>query len=59
MDMQSGLYRRSLVELVRSGEIPESVVDEAVRRVLRVKFALDLVRRSVRAGGGICCAGDA
>ena len=42
MDMQSGLYRRSLVELVRSGAIPESVVDEAVRRVLRVKFALYL-----------------
>ncbi len=42
MDMESGLYRRSLVELVRSGSVPESVVDEAVRRVLRVKFALDL-----------------
>ncbi len=42
MDMQSGLYRRSLVTLVRSGEVPEPVVDEAVRRVLRVKFALGL-----------------
>jgi len=45
MDMESGLYRRSLVELVRSGELPESVVDEAVRRVLRVKFALNLFDR--------------
>ena len=27
---------------VRSGKIPESVVDEAVRRILRVKFALGL-----------------
>ncbi len=42
MDMESGLYRRSLLELVRSGRVPESVVDEAVRRVLRVKFALGL-----------------
>jgi beta-glucosidase len=42
MDMQSGVYRRSLVELVRSGKLPESVIDEAVRRVLRVKFALGL-----------------
>jgi beta-glucosidase len=42
MDMESGLYRQSLAKLVRSGEIPESVIDEAVRRVLRVKFALDL-----------------
>ena len=42
MDMESGLYRRSLAEVVRSGELPESVVDDAVRRVLRVKFALGL-----------------
>ena len=27
---------------MRSGKIPESVVDEAVRRILRVKFALGL-----------------
>ena len=42
MDMESGLYQRSLVALVRAGELPESVIDDAVRRVLRVKFALDL-----------------
>ncbi len=42
MDMQSGLYGRFLIGLVRSGKIPEPVVDEAVRRVLRVKFALNL-----------------
>ncbi len=42
MDMESGVYRRSLADLVRSGALSESVVDEAVRRVLRVKFALDL-----------------
>jgi beta-glucosidase len=42
MDMESSLYRRSLVALVRSGEVPEAVVDEAARRVLRVKFSLGL-----------------
>jgi beta-glucosidase len=42
MDMQSGLYGSSLGELVRSGAVPQPVLDEAVRRVLRVKFALGL-----------------
>ena len=42
MDMQSGVYRRSLAALVRSGAVPSAVLDEAVRRVLRVKFALGL-----------------
>ena len=45
VDMQSGLYRRSLEGLVRSGAVPPAVVDEAVRRVLRVKFALGLFDR--------------
>ncbi len=42
MDMESGVYRRSLADLVRSGTLSGAVVDEAVRRILRVKFALDL-----------------
>src|SRR5712692_7245722 len=42
MDMASSLYHDHLVQLVRSGEVPEARVDEAVRRVLRVKFALGL-----------------
>jgi len=42
MDMQSGLYARFLAGLVRSGKIPEPVLNEAVRRVLRIKFALNL-----------------
>lgn len=42
MDMEGGLYGTHLVSLVRSGELKESVVDEAVRRILRVKFALGL-----------------
>jgi beta-glucosidase len=42
MDMEGDLYRTTLAAQVRSGVIPESVVDEAARRVLRVKFALGL-----------------
>src|SRR5207253_10666030 len=42
MDMVSSLYHESLVQLVRSGQVPEAAVNESVRRVLRVKFALGL-----------------
>jgi len=42
MDMVSSLYHDHMGQLVRSGEVPEAAVDEAVRRILRVKFALGL-----------------
>jgi beta-glucosidase len=42
MDMVSSLYHDHLAKLVRSGKVPQADVDEAVRRVLRVKFALGL-----------------
>ena len=42
MDMEGNLFGTTLAEQVRSGKIPEGVVDEAVRRILRVKFALGL-----------------
>src|SRR5215469_2852766 len=42
MDMEGNLFGTVLAAQVRSGKIPESVVDEAVRRILRVKFALGL-----------------
>jgi beta-glucosidase len=42
MDMVGDLYGTVLASQVRAGKIPEAVVDEAVRRVLRVKFALGL-----------------
>jgi len=42
IDMMSHLYDSQLPALIRSGRVPMSVVDEAVRRVLRVKFALGL-----------------
>jgi beta-glucosidase len=42
MDMEGNLYGTEIAPQVRAGKIPESAVDEAVRRVLRVKFALGL-----------------
>src|SRR3954471_7263207 len=42
MDMADDDYERVIPELVKSGKLPESVVDEAVRRVLRVKFKAGL-----------------
>jgi beta-glucosidase len=42
MDMEGNLYATTIAAQVRSGVIPESVVDEAVRRILRVKIALGL-----------------
>jgi beta-glucosidase len=45
IDMESGLFQRHLSELLRAGAVPESALDEAVRRVLQVKFALGLFDR--------------
>lgn len=42
MDMSSDSYIQALKELVESGEVPESVLDEAVDDVLRIKFELGL-----------------
>lgn len=42
LNMADGFYRRHLAELVRSGRVPLAAVDEAVRRVLRVKFEIGL-----------------
>ena len=42
MDMESGAYHERLAALARNNVVPESTVDEAVRRVLRVKFALGI-----------------
>jgi beta-glucosidase len=41
MDMADGAYQK-LPALVRSGKLPRSVLDEAVRRVLRIKFKAGL-----------------
>lgn len=42
MDMVSSFYHDHIAELVRSGQIPEAALDQAVRDILRVKFALGL-----------------
>jgi beta-glucosidase len=42
MDMADDNYERLIPDLVKSGKLPESVVDEAVRRVLRVKIKAGL-----------------
>jgi beta-glucosidase len=42
MDMESNSYATTLLQQVKSGQVPQSVVDEAVRRILRVKFAMGL-----------------
>ena len=42
MSMQSGLYRKYLPDLVRSGDVPEARLDESVRRVLALKAMLGL-----------------
>ena len=42
MDMESHIYVKELVGLVKNGTVKESIVDDAVRRILRVKFELGL-----------------
>lgn len=42
MDMETSAYRDSLVSLVKAGKVKESTVDQAVRRILRIKFQLGL-----------------
>ncbi len=42
IDMMSHYYDAELPALVKSGRVPMTVVDEAVRRVLELKFALGL-----------------
>ena len=45
MDMVDGAYLHELPGLVKSGKVPVSVLDEAVRRVLRTKFKAGLFDR--------------
>jgi beta-glucosidase len=42
LDMVSGAYRDHLADLVRSGKVAEALVDDACRRVLRMKLRLGL-----------------
>ena len=45
MDLAGRLYDLHLADEVREGRVPQSALDEAVRRVLRVKFRLGLFER--------------
>ncbi|MCM8569829.1 beta-glucosidase BglX [Gramella jeungdoensis] len=42
MDMEGGAYVAGLQKLVEEGKIDESLIDDAVRRILRVKFKMGL-----------------
>jgi beta-glucosidase len=42
MDMESYNYVNDLVQVVKDGKVNESLIDDAVRRILRVKFELGL-----------------
>lgn len=42
MDMQGAIYQRFLEQSVREGKASAATIDEAVRRILRVKFQLGL-----------------
>ena len=42
MDMEGNVYIESLKNLVENGKVDEALIDDAVRRILRVKFELGL-----------------
>ncbi|QYA24714.1 beta-glucosidase BglX [Gramella sp. MT6] len=42
MDMEGGAYEAGLEKLVAEGKIDESLIDEAVKRILHVKFKMGL-----------------
>jgi beta-glucosidase len=42
IDMSDAIYAENLAALVKAGRVPEPLVDSAVKRVLRVKYALGL-----------------
>ncbi|RCX09907.1 beta-glucosidase [Anaerobacterium chartisolvens] len=48
VDMSHGTYRESLPALVSEGTLQQKDLDEAVRRVLRVKFMLGLFEKPYR-----------
>ncbi len=52
MDMESNAYGPHLAELVKTGVVPEPALNESVRRVLRVKFALGLFEHPYADGKG-------
>jgi beta-glucosidase len=59
VDMMSHYYDTQIPKLIASHRLPMSVVDEAVRRVLRVKFALGLFEHPYAHGTEVTQAVDA
>ncbi len=59
VDMMSHFYDTQLPGLIRAGKVPMAVVDEAVRRVLRVKFATGLFEHPYAEGTEVTAAVDA
>lgn len=49
MDMTNDVYIECLENLVRNGKVSEKSIDEAVRRILRVKFEKNLFEKPYRA----------
>jgi len=52
IDMVSNCYSRHLVELVRSGDVEEKLVDEAVMRILKLKNDLGLFENPCKDASG-------
>ena len=48
MDMESHLYVYELAKLVREGKVDEKLIDDAVRRILRVKFGSESLSKLFR-----------
>lgn len=42
MDMESGVYERQLEQLISSGKLDETLLNDAVRRILTIKYRLGL-----------------
>ncbi len=49
IDMVSEIYRKQLPSLVRAGTVSQQILDEAVRRMLRLKYRLGLFQNPYRA----------
>ena len=45
MEMVSRLYNKHAAQLIREGKLSQATLDEAVRRILRIKFRLGLFER--------------
>jgi beta-glucosidase len=50
IDMVSEIYRKQLPSLVRAGSVDRQTLDEAVRRMLRLKYRLGLFQNPYRVG---------